>query len=242
MSKQEFQQVTQVCLSYLAAQMVDWSRGLGSASAAGVDAADQNFTHYLVTATLCLGLAPRSQVLQQLQIGSSFTKGADDGRYWIRMLAEQSKNGKPTMFALADELTSAYDAYLQVVRPRLARSGVAATNASADHNYVFMKRNGSVPRTDFSSSTCLVTQSIIGRPINAHAFRSSVITTFYSAGASQADMDVLANIMAHDPATARNFYYKPQHSQAAVQTSQRMVAQLLAPPGPARQLPACNMY
>ena len=229
MSKQEFQQVTQACLSYLATQMLEWSRGIGT-TAAAMDA-DLAFTHYLVTATLCLGLAPRSQVLQQLRIGSSFTKSADDGRYWIKLLAEQSKNGKPTMFALAAELTAAYDAYLQVVRPRLiARFGVAAASTSRDHDYVFMKRNGAVPRTDFSSSTCLVTQRIIGRPINAHAFRSSVITTFYSSGASQADMDMLANIMAHDPATARNFYYKPQHSQAAVQTSQRMVAQLLAPP------------
>ena len=62
---------------------------------------------YLVTSTLCLGLAPRSQVLKQLQLGTSFEKNEDDGRYWVRLLAEMSKNGKPTTFALPLELTPA---------------------------------------------------------------------------------------------------------------------------------------
>ena len=43
----------------------------------------------------------------------------------------------------------------------------------------------------------------------------------------QSLMSLLASIMAHDPATQRNFYYKPKHSQAAQQVSQRMVNQLL---------------
>lgn len=77
-------------------------------------------------------------------------------------------------------------------------------------------------------STNLVTQAVLGRPINAHAFRSSVITAVYSLGASQADMNILANIMAHDPATQRDFYYKPQHALAAVYTGQRLAEQLLA--------------
>jgi hypothetical protein len=45
------------------------------------------FVHHLVTATLCLGMAPRSQVLRQLQIGTSFVKKSD-GRYWVQMPAE----------------------------------------------------------------------------------------------------------------------------------------------------------
>jgi len=218
MTKEELSSVTQACLAYLS----------DTASMEAADSAsDWNFTHYLITGTLCLGLAPRSQVLQQLRIGSSFTKEAD-GLYWIRMRAEQSKNGRPTLFALASQLTPAYDHYLQSVRPRmLARS---AADAAAQHDYVFFKRSGAAPRMDFSSSTCLVTQQVLGRPVNAHTFRSSLVTIFFSSGATEAEMSMLASIMAHDPATQRNFYYKPKHSQGAQQASQRMVSQLL--PGP----------
>jgi hypothetical protein len=215
MTKEELSSVTQACLAYLSD-----TASMGAADSAS----DLNFMHYLVTATLCLGLAPRSQVLQQLRLGSSFTREAD-GQYWIRMRAEQSKNGRPTLFALASQLTPAYDKYLQSVRPRmLARS---ATAADDQHDYVFFKRSGAAPRTDFSSSTCLVTQQVLGRSVNAHTFRSSLITTFYSSGATEAEMSMLASIMAHDPATQRNFYYKPKHSQAAQQAGQRMVNQLL---------------
>jgi len=59
---------------------------------------------YLVTATLCLGLAPRSQVLKQLQLGSSLVKQESDGRYWVQLLGEMSKNGKPTTFAIPHQL------------------------------------------------------------------------------------------------------------------------------------------
>ena len=215
MTKEELSSVTQACLAYLS--------DIASMEAAD-SASDWNFMHYLVTATLCLGLAPRSQVLQQLRIGSSFTKEAD-GIFWVRMRAEQSKNGRPRLFALASQPTPSYDHYLQSVRPRmLARS---ATAADAQHDYVFFKRNGAAPRMDFSSSTCLVTQQVLGRPVNAHTFRSSLITTFYSSGATEAEMSMLASIMAHDLATQRNFYYKPKHSQAAQQAGQRMVNQLL---------------
>jgi len=210
MTKEELSSVTRACLSYLS----------DLKTAGAVDStSDLHFMHYLVTATLCLGLAPRSQVLQQLRIGSSFTKEAD-GQYWIRMRAEQSKNGRPVLFALASQLTPAYDHYLQSVRPRmLARS--------AQHDYVFFKRSGAAPRTDFSSSTCLVTQQVLGRPVNAHTFRSSLISTFYSSGATEAQMSSLATIMAHDPTTQRDFYFKPKHSEAALQASQRMIDQLL---------------
>jgi len=142
------------------------------------------------------------------------------------------------LFPLAAQLTPAFDTYFQCVRPRLlaaalarssGRCGTAAAAPNLSHNYVFCKRNGTAPRTEFGTSTHLVTQTVLGRPINAHAFRSSVITTVFSSGASQADLTTLASIMAHDPATQRNFYFKPQHSLAAVQTGQRLAERLLAP-------------
>lgn len=199
-------------------------------------APDPVYMAYLVTAMLCLCMAPRSQVFRQLRIGSSLVKEAD-GKYWVRLLADMCKNGKPTLFSIPALLTPAMDHYLQFVRPRMlarhvepqvaAAAAASSSATAAAHDYVFCKNNGTAPRAEFSTCTSLVTTQLIGRPINAHAFRSAVITTFYSANASQADMDTLANIMSHDATTARNFYYRPVHMRAAEDTAQRMIAQLL---------------
>ena len=123
-----------------------------------------HYIHHLVTAILCLGMAPRSQVLKQLRIGSSFVKEAD-GRYWVKMLAELNKNGKPTAFALPKELTEPFDFYLTTLRPKLLH------DRGQQHDYVFFKRNGTAPRTDFSDLTTVATQQLIQRPVNPHAFR-----------------------------------------------------------------------
>jgi len=181
---------------------------------------DRMFMSHLVTATLCLGLAPRSQILKQLRIGSSFVKEAN-GQYRVKILAEMSKNGKPTTFCIPAVLTSAFDLYLATICPRLLNQ--RAGGEPLLHDYVFVKRDGSAPRTDFSSCTSLVTQILIGRPINAHAFRAAVITAFYETRATQSEMDVLATIMAHDPSTAKSFYYRPQLATATAQTSERVI-------------------
>lgn len=207
--------------------------------------ADHVHMAYLVTALLCLCMAPRSQVLRQLRIGSSLVKEADE-KYWVRLLADMCKNGKPTLFAVPELLTPAMDYYLQHVRPRMiarqapqkappdegAAAAAGVFSPAQPHDFVFCKTNGAAPRAEFSTCTSLVTMQLIGRPINAHAFRSAVITTFYSTNASQADMDTLANIMSHDAATARNFYYRPGHIRAAERTAQHMMAQLLSPVEP----------
>ena len=177
------------------------------------------YIHHLVTATLCLGLAPRSQVLKQLRIGSSFAKEAD-GCYKVNMLAELNKNGKPTSFVLPKELSEPFDFYLATLRPRLLRE------QGQEHDYVFFKRNGTAPRADFSDLTTVATQQLIGRPVNPHAFRSAVITTFYETGATQSQMDVLASLMSHSSETARSYYFKPQMAKAAVETNNRMLQAL----------------
>lgn len=221
------------------------------AAAGTVTVADHVYMAYLVTALLCLCMAPRSQVLRQLRIGSSLIKEAD-GRYWVRLLADMCKNGKPTLFAIPEILTPAVDYYLTNVRPRMVArqqschspaavhvsepESASGTCTSIIHDYVFCKNNGAAPRADFSTCTNLVTWQIIGRSVNAHAFRAAVITTFYGANASQADMETLAAIMSHDSATARNYYFRPEHMRAAEDTAQRMMEQLL----PAEQKEHCQ--
>ncbi|MDR3571222.1 MAG: hypothetical protein P4L81_03415 [Candidatus Pacebacteria bacterium] len=238
MSKEELQRLAHHCLKLLNST-TRWTQEPIAHQALATER-DVVFVSHLVTATLCLGLAPRSQVLKQLQIGSSFIKNEQDGRYWVRILAEMSKNGKPTMFALPVELTPAYDLYLEVIRPRmLERCGSwNLTKVPLRHKYVFSKRNGQAPRAEFSSFTASVTQQVLGRPINAHAFRAAVITTYYQAGASQSEMDTLASIMSHDPSTARNYYFRPQFNQVASLANSKMSNLLLQPAACAAAAPA----
>lgn len=158
------------------------------------------------------------------------------------------------MFAISEHLTPAFDHYLQIVRPRLLNqnpqasgkahtsegqfeeASVAAVPAASEvsqtlqHDYVFVKRNGTAPRSDFSACTSLVTQQYIGRAVNAHAFRAAVVTAYYEMGATQSEMDILANIMAHDPATAKSFYYRPKVAAAAIQTNDKVAQLLLSDP------------
>jgi hypothetical protein len=149
-------------------------------------------------------------VLTQLRIGSSFTRG-EDGRYWIKLLAEQSKNNRPTFFALPLELTPVYDHYLEQVRPRLlvqATAGsrsAAAGGDTAQSQHLFTKRNSDAARTDFNSCVNLVTQEFLGRPLNSHSFRSAITTAYYSQTCgSEHDLILLSQIMGHDVGTARS--------------------------------------
>jgi hypothetical protein len=62
-----------------------------------------------------------------------------------------------------------------------------------------------------------VCKELIGRPVNCHAFRAALVTSFYSSGATQGQMNSLAAVMAHDPATARNFYFKIDAQKQALE-------------------------
>jgi site-specific recombinase XerD len=99
-----------------------------------------------------------------------------DVRYWILMLAHMNKNGKATAFPVGQELTQAYDTYLGSIRPRLL--------AGKSHDYVFCKQSGDAPGPtfDFSDWTRGVCKELIGRPVNCHAFRSALVTTYYYHG------------------------------------------------------------
>jgi len=195
----ELKRITRGCLEYLGKE----GRG------------DATYVAHLVTATLCLGMAPRQRVLRQLQLGSSFVK-KDDGRYWILMLSHMNKNGRATTFPIAQELTPAYDFYLSEVRPQLM--------GTKQHDYLFCTRTGDAPGVsfDFSAWTRSIAQKIIGRPVNCHAFRSALVTTFYKTGATQSEMNALADVMAHDPATARDYYFKEDARKQAMEAHERM--------------------
>lgn len=172
------------------------------------------FAAYLVTVTLVFGLAPRSQVLRQLALNSTFILNADTKCYTITMSAHRSKSGKASVIPLDARLSRVYTIYIQIVRPILL-----GAETSKQHQLLFTQKNGIAARVEFSSWTKRVSKEIIGRRINAHAFRHAVVTAMYEAGSSQAQMDSLAQIMQHDPTVARDYYYRPQFEVAAQNAS-----------------------
>lgn len=177
----ELKTITRGCLEYLRAP----PRGKHA-----------EYVQYLVTATFCLGMAPRQQVLRQLQLGSSFIK-KDNGQFWILTLASMNKNGKATSFPLPRELGQAYNFYLDTVRPRMMGSKI--------HDFLFCMCSGDPPSEmfDFSDWTNKVSMVLIGKAVNTHAFRRGVVKTYYQTGVTQVEMNGLAEVMGHDPATAR---------------------------------------
>ena len=136
------------------------------------------------------------------------------------------KSGKAANFPLAPEITPAMDFYLATIRPQLL--GVK------QHDYLFCKLNGDPPHETLSYSdwTKKVANELIGRPINGHAFRDGVIVTHYDSGATQAEMNQLADVMGHDPATARNHYYRADARKQALGIHERMRVAVAAPAAP----------
>lgn len=222
LSTTELQQVAKFCLASLRKLM-------STVSSTSIDAAtqavrDRYYMCLMVTAIFALGCAPRSQVVQQLEIGSSLQK-KEDGLYWVTLLASQSKSNRPVLISL-QSLTEPLDYYITIVRPRLLAP--ASADVPATHNFLFVNRDGS-PRSEFRSCTRLVTQQCLGRMggVNPHSFRAATVTTLWEAGASTSELTCLSDIMAHDVATQQRAYWKPERQQAAIRTSEKLKNLLL---------------
>lgn len=223
MTTAELRQVAKHCLQSLG-ELMSTSSG-DSIDTTTLAVRDRWFMCLIATAILALGLAPRSQVLMQLRLGSTLRKHDDDGLWWVSLLASMSKSGRPVLFALPSELTDPLGYFVATVRPRLLAP--ASADAPASHDYVFVNRDGSGPRSEFRTCVNLVTQKCLGRSLNPHSFRSAVITAFYDSGASQSELFALSDVMAHDFRTAQACYYRPERSQAALKASEKMKRLLL---------------
>jgi hypothetical protein len=123
------------------------------------------FPRYLVTATLIFGLAPRSQVLKQMEIGKTLIE--EDGHFTICMPAQLSKSGKPTIVPLNSFMSRSYQCYLQHIRPLLcARAHKQGTGDAGQHTLVFMTSTGTSAKKEFSSWTRSVTEQVLGKQVH----------------------------------------------------------------------------
>ena len=127
------------------------------------------YINCLITLMLCLGLAPRHQVLVSLTPSTLLPPltGANDSstQYLIRMSAHQSKISEPVVLLLPAELTG----HLRWYQRTLVPSGYTES--------IFLQR-GQQPRQNFSDGTKDVTQVLIGKPVTCHSFRGTVATIF----------------------------------------------------------------
>jgi integrase len=216
MTRDQLSTITSKCLAALHQLMLQQWSTFGDQRVRHAYA--RQFARLLVTSLLCLGLAPRSQVLKKLQIGTSLS--FERGLYWMKLSSKESKNARPVLVPIAKELTRSISFYVETVRPTLL--------CNRRNDYLFLKRSGEGPREEFSSFTQLVTQDFVGVAFNAHAFRAGVITAFWQSGATEAEMVSLATTMAHDHATAKNYYFKPMLEDASRSANDRMSKILLS--------------
>lgn len=186
LSTMELQSLISACLRYLKAA------SNGTRISTNYSEATR-FAAYLVCAFMILGLAPRSQVLSEAQIGKSFVRERD-GTFWFRLSGSQSKNGKPVVLPVPSELTAYFAVYLSVARETLLKtiaaksmSSVACSTVSSSASvsaassspspevtlakHLFINRKGG-KRSSFCDWCKYVSLTVIGRGITTHTFRS----------------------------------------------------------------------
>lgn len=192
------------------------------------------FAAALVVAIFTLMPTPRTQIVRSLVIGLSQpslpvniivpqqTLFRVNDRWEIRIPSQGSKNRLPVVLIVNEILTAALDFHIQTVRTLL----IAPT--SIDRGYCFPSRAGG-PKESFISWTANVTQNVIGRPINPHSFRSACVSMIYEESGSNSERDMinLASLMAHDPTTARKFYYKRSCEKESSKMNQQLNVLLL---------------
>jgi integrase len=210
MSKEELSKISRECVAYLSAALTD------APLRDKIQAAE--YARYLVTATFALALAPRSQVLRNLTLNKTFAR-EEDG-WWVRIPAELNKAQKPVLLLIPNVLTQAYDHYIKNVRTLLLPAAHGDVTV-ADAGFVFMNKSGG-QKNDFSEWTKKITTHIIGRAINAHAFRHAVITIFYESGATAKQLHDLAGLMNHSVEVQREYYLQTDWIQSNHSASNRL--------------------
>jgi hypothetical protein len=127
------------------------------------------YTACLICALLLMGMAPRQQVLQVLTpsrlLPPKTGPNVSETMYEIRVSAHDSKDGRPVLVFLHEDLTPHLDWYIRTVLP-------------PGHQGQLFRQRGDAARADFTPVTKAVTKVIIGREITCHAFRHSIATAF----------------------------------------------------------------
>ena len=225
MSSDELTMLVRGCLAVMDEIMEETaSASLSSSIAPIAVTVAKRFADHFITACFVLLLAPRQQVFRQLTMDTLVRPSPANPNYVIKMTADQSKVGQPILLRVPDVLTNKFDFYLDRVLPMLvAIEEPATTNEAKRSQPVFVQRGGNA-RQDFSCITRAVTKQLIGRAINAHRFRHSMATHFYShRNSSESLMRRLAETMNHDSQTQTQYYVHQQRLKAQEQLQSMLI-------------------
>lgn len=201
------------------------------------------FAQYLLMSLLTLTATPRSQILKVLNMGitaasnrtasinldeqPTVTLFYEEDHYIVRVPAALSKDRQPVVLRIPDLLTEYFNFYLKYVRGLL----LPKHTTFIDLGYFFTSSIGG-SKSSFVSWTNKISQLVIGREINPHNFRASVVSMYYkntnnnSSSSSDRDMLILSQLMSHSPQVQQQYYFKVQREQESKRVNEQ-ISQML---------------
>jgi integrase/recombinase XerD len=151
--------------------------------------------------------------LTSMELGKHLTKEEDI--YWCRFSGAETKEGEPLEFPMPRVLTSWIDHYLSLHRP-LLRRGMQSRRL-----WIATRSTPMVDNTVYCRVT-LVTERLVGRPINPHLFRDCVAT--FIAEEAPEQVQIIARILGHSSLAAGEEHY----NQAGMLSAQKRYLKTLA--------------
>ena len=149
----------------------------------------RSFEAHLITALFLVLSGQRSQILAQMKVGTTLLRPGQPGnqsppgQYEVQIRSRQTKGKKMgALLGIPVEFSNHLTFFIASFLPE------------GWTGHVWMQANGA-PHTQFAAFTRLVTQSVIGRPINPHKFRHSEVTA-----RSESDGEALASVQGNSVA------------------------------------------
>jgi integrase/recombinase XerD len=161
----------------------------------------------------------RLRNLAGLDLGRTFVSRGDT--WWIDIPGEETKTKEPIEMPLPDELTPAFDGYLNVHRPILCRQKNRWTAPIG--SALWVSTNGSPMRVRSIPQRIVdQTRAAFGHSVNPHLFRDCVATSI--AIDDPDHVRIAARLLGHRSLATTDKYYNQARSIDAVRRYQELVA------------------
>lgn len=146
---------------------------------------------------------PRSELLGSLQRGLT-CKFEKETFQWIFTMSG-GKTKAPTILKLPVSSNAIMRAWLKFMRPVLVQQ--------ANHEYIFVHKNGSAPRLAFNAQVRALQCMYLGRSASPHAFRGMQVTASKEAGIGSDQHRALCWSRQHSTTTASKYYDRTSHKR-----------------------------
>lgn len=161
---------------------------------------------YLIVGILSV-IPDRQRTLRELELGRTLRRSAD-GQWAIHLSADDYKTGRiygdRAPLVISPHLYPELEAWLDHYRAEL----------NPDHTYVFTQKNGRPPTDNFIyktfSNACF---RLSGKRTNPHMVRQMIVTHLRTNAATDAELESLAELMAHSLEMQRSAYDQRTRAQ-----------------------------